>query len=109
MKACVYTLGCKVNTYESEYIMARLKESGYQVTTDINDICDVYIINTCTVTNQADIKSKKTLKRVRRTNPKAVIVALGCFVEDHQENDLDIDIYVGNKDKSRIIELLDYL
>lgn len=108
MKACVYTLGCKVNTYESEYIMTKLKESGYLVTTDINDICDVYIINTCTVTNQADIKSKKTLNRVRRTNPKAVIVALGCFVEDHQENDLDIDIYVGNKDKSRIIELLDY-
>ncbi len=106
MKACVYTLGCKVNTYESEYILSKLIDSGYTIG-NLDEICDVYIINTCTITNTADIKSKKIINRVRRLNPNSCVVALGCFVEDHKDDDLDIDIYVGNKDKSKIIELLD--
>ena len=106
MKVCVYTLGCKVNTYESEYILLKLIEHGYQIGS-IDDVCDIYIINTCTVTNTADIKSRKIINRVKRLNPNACIVALGCFVEDHQDDDLGIDIYIGNKDKSKIIELLD--
>ena len=83
MKVCVYTLGCKVNTYESEYILLKLIEHGYQIGS-IDDVCDIYIINTCTVTNTADIKSRKIINRVKRLNPNACIVALGCFVEDHQ-------------------------
>ncbi len=106
MKVCVYTLGCKVNTYESEYIVLKLTEAGYEIG-EVDEICDIYIINTCTVTNTADIKSRKIIKRFRRLNPKACLVALGCFVEDHPDEDLDIDIYIGNKDKSKIVELLD--
>ena len=107
MKACVYTLGCKVNTYESEYIVLKLEEAGYDVCFDLEEVCDVYIINTCTVTNTADIKSRKIIKRVKKNNPFALLVALGCYVEDHPLNDLGIDIYVGNKDKSKIVELID--
>ena len=107
MKACVYTLGCKVNTYESEYIMLKLIEAGYEVVNDLDENCDVYIINTCTVTNTADIKSRKIINRIKRNNPNACIVALGCYVEDHPDEFNDIDIYVGNKDKSKIVELLD--
>ena len=107
MKACVYTLGCKVNTYESEYIMLKLIEAGYEVVNDLDEDSDVYIINTCTVTNTADIKSRKIIHRIKRNNPDACIVALGCYVEDHPDEFNDIDIYVGNKDKSKIVELLD--
>lgn len=107
MKACVYTLGCKVNTYESEYIMLKLIEAGYDVVNNLDETSDVYIINTCTVTNTADIKSRKIINRIKRNNPNACIVALGCYVEDHPSDDLGIDIYIGNKDKSKIIELLD--
>ena len=107
MRACVYTLGCKVNTYESEYIMLMLIEVGYEVVNNLDDVSDVYIINTCTVTNTADIKSRKIINRIKRNNPNACIVALGCYVEDHPSDDLGIDIYIGNKDKSKIVELLD--
>ena len=107
MRACVYTLGCKVNTYESEYIMLKLIERGYEVVNNLDEISDVYIINTCTVTNTADIKSRKIIHRIKRNNPNACIVALGCYVEDHPDDFDDVDIYIGNKDKSKIIELLD--
>ena len=107
MKVCVYTLGCKVNTYESEYIMLKLIEAGYDVVNNLDEESDVYIINTCTVTNTADIKSRKIINRIKRNNPNACIVALGCYVEDHPSDDLGIDIYIGNKDKSKIVELLD--
>ena len=107
MKVCVYTLGCKVNTYESEYIMLKLIEAGYEVVNDLDEASDVYIINTCTVTNTADIKSRKIINRIKRNNPNACIVGLGCYVEDHPDDFDDINIYIGNKDKSKIIELLD--
>ena len=107
MRACVYTLGCKVNTYESEYIMLMLIEAGYEVVNNLDDVSDVYIINTCTVTNTADIKSRKIIHRIKRNNPNACIVVLGCYAEDHPDDFNDIDIYIGNKDKSKIIELLD--
>lgn len=107
MKACVYTLGCKVNTYESEYILLKLIEAGYEIGTIDDKDCNVYIVNTCTVTNTADIKSRKIIHRIKRNNPNACIVALGCYVEDHPDEFNDIDIYIGNKDKSKIIELLD--
>ncbi len=107
MKACVYTLGCKVNTYESEYIVLKLIEAGYEVVNNLDEESNVYIINTCTVTNTADIKSRKIINRIKRNNPNACIVGLGCYVEDHPDEFNDIDIYVGNKDKSKIVELLD--
>ena len=103
----ICTLGCKVNTYESEFIMNELKKAGYEIG-DFNDICDVYIINTCTVTNSSDSKSKKMIRQAIRRNPEACVVAMGCFVAanfDYQENGLDI--VLGNKDKSSIVSLLE--
>ena len=103
----ILTLGCKVNTYESEYIISKLKENNY-IIKDFNDICDIYIINTCTVTNTADIKSKKMIKSAIKRNPKACVVAMGCFIEANKDYQIDgLDIVIGNKDKSKIIELLD--
>ena len=103
----IYTLGCKVNTYESEYIMGILKDNGY-IIKDFDDICDVYIINTCTVTNSSDSKSGKIIRQAIRRNNDACIVAMGCFIESHKDDLIDgIDIVIGNKDKVKIIELLD--
>ena len=107
MKVGICTLGCKVNTYESEYIEQELKKSGYQIAS-FDDLCDVYIINTCTVTNQADVKSRKMIHRFRKANPDACIVAMGCFIETNLENiDPDIDIAIGNRRKGELINLLD--
>ncbi len=106
MKVGIMTLGCKVNMYESEYVANILKENGY-VISDFHDICDIYIINTCTVTNTSDIKSRKIIRNAIRKNPHACVVAMGCFIEankDYQEEGLDI--VIGNKDKSKIVELL---
>ena len=103
----VYTLGCKVNTYESEFVINELKKAGYKIK-DFDDICDVYIINTCTVTNNSDSKSKKIIRQAIKRNPNACVVAMGCFIaanKDYHEDGLDI--VIGNKDKSRIVSMLD--
>ena len=76
----VLTLGCKVNTYESEYVIHLLKNAGYEIK-NFHDFCDVYIINTCTVTNTSDIKSRKMIRQAIRKNPEACVVAMGCFIE----------------------------
>ncbi len=103
----VLTLGCKVNTYESEYIISKLKEHNY-IIKDFTDLCDVYIINTCTVTNTSDIKSKKMIRAAINRNPDACVVAMGCFIEANKDYEIPgLDIVIGNKDKSKIIELLD--
>ena len=103
----ILTLGCKVNTYESEYIIHLLKEVGYQIK-DFDEACDVYIINTCTVTNTSDIKSRKMIRKAIRKNPDACVVAMGCFIEANKDFQLPgLDIILGNRDKSKIIELLD--
>lgn len=109
MKVGIYTLGCKVNTYESEYISSLLKKENYEIL-DFNDICDIYIINTCTVTNNSDSKSRKMIRHARKLNKDACIVAMGCFVEANKneilENMQEIDIVIGNKDKSKIIDII---
>ena len=103
----ILTLGCKVNTYESEFVINELKKAGYEIK-DFDDVCDVYIINTCTVTNSSDNKSKKMIRQAIKRNPNSCVVAMGCFIAanpDYHEDGLDITI--GNKDKSKIVELLD--
>ena len=101
------SLGCKVNTYEMEFIKNELEKNNYKVL-DFDDKCDIYIINTCTVTNTSDTKSNKMIRKARRNNPDACIVAMGCFIESQKNNKFDdIDIVIGNKDKNKIIELLD--
>ena len=103
----IHTLGCKVNTYESEYIINELKKNGY-IIKSFDDICDVYIINTCTVTNNSDSKSKKTIRQAIRRNPDACVVAMGCFIASHMDyKEAGLDIVLANKDKSKIVELLD--
>ncbi len=101
----IITLGCKVNAYESEFMTEKLKEAGYIYDTKTPDII---IINTCSVTNNADIKSLKTVRRARRENNKAILVVVGCSSQNNQEKykDLGIDILLGNKEKSKIVEVL---
>lgn len=108
MKVCVLTLGCKVNAYESELISERFINAGHEITNDIS-LSDVTIINTCTVTNQADSKSRKMIRQARRENKNTIIVVCGCSAENHKDAlmDLDIDILIGNKDKSKIVNLVE--
>ena len=109
MKVGICTLGCKVNTYESEYITKVLLDNNYEIS-DFKDLCDIYIINTCTVTNNSDSKSRKMIREARRRNKNACIIAMGCFIEANKDKILEefpeIDIAIGNKDKSKIIELI---
>ena len=103
----VLSLGCKVNMYESEYVINELKKAGYEIK-DFDDICDVYVINTCTVTNNSDSKSRKMIRQAIRRNNHACVVAMGCFIAANQDIQIDgLDIIIGNKDKSKIVELLD--
>lgn len=106
MKVGVLSLGCKVNTYESEFVISKLKEAGFTIC-DFNDICDVYIINTCTITNTSDIKSRKMIRSAIRKNKDACVVAMGCFIEANKDFDIPgLDIIIGNKDKSKIVSLI---
>lgn len=103
----IYTLGCKVNTYESEFVISLLKEHGYQIQKFEED-CDIYIINTCTVTNTSDIKSRKMIRNAVKRKKDACVVAMGCFIEANQDfQEEGVDIYLGTKDKSKIISLLE--
>ena len=105
----LHNLGCKVNAYELEAIGQKLQEKGYQIV-PFDDIADVYIVNTCTVTNIADRKSRQMLHRARRRNPDAVVVALGCYVQTGREEALldgSIDLAVGNNRKKELPELLE--
>ena len=105
MKVKAVTLGCKVNTYESEFVLSKFKEKGYEIT---NDISDIYIVNTCSVTNMSDSKSRKVINKIIRENDKAIIVVMGCMVEAHKDYENErVNIIIGNKDKSRVVELVE--
>ena len=107
MKSAAYhNLGCKVNTYELEAVIDLLKKDGYLIV-DFDSEADVYIINTCSVTNIADHKSRQMINRARRRNPDAIVVAMGCFVQGLNNEDKDrinADIYIGNNRKNNIVE-----
>ena len=107
MKFYIYTLGCKVNTYESEVISDMLLNNNYIKGSEEDS--DIYIINTCTVTNTSDNKSLKMVRRARRANPKAIIIVMGCMVQANPDilNGLDVDIIIGNKYKNSIPELIE--
>ena len=107
MKVSIYTLGCKVNSYESEFVKSLFENHGYEIC-DFDDICDIYVINTCTVTNTSDIKSRKIIRQAKKKNSNAIVVAMGCFIQASNDNLIpEIDIAVGNKDKSKIVELVE--
>lgn len=108
MKVAVYTLGCKVNTYESEFVIKEFIKRGYTLTSFSDDTADVYLINTCTVTNTSDQKSRKMIRQARRKNKNAVVVAMGCFTQIRNNDNaiMDfVDVVIGNKDKSKIVNL----
>lgn len=107
MKVGILTLGCKVNMYESEFVINELKSNGYTIG-EFNDKCDIYIINTCSVTNTSDIKSRKMIRSAIRRNPDAIVIAMGCFIEANKSYEEEgLDIVIGNKDKSRIVSIID--
>ncbi len=99
------SLGCKVNTYEMEYILSSFKDHGYEIT---DDVADIYIINTCSVTNMSDAKSRKVINRVIRENPGACIVVMGCMIEANKDYSNDgVNIIIGNKDKNKVVSLVE--
>ena len=108
-KAALHNLGCKVNAYETEAMRQMLEEAGYEIV-PFAPGADVYVINTCTVTNIADRKSRQMLHRARKMNPDAVVVAAGCYVQTAQqpvEEDAAIDIVLGNNCKKDLIKALE--
>src|SRR5574344_437211 len=106
MKYKIITLGCKVNTCESAMMQEKLNKAHFIETFD-ND-AEVVIINTCSVTNMADAKSRKMIRLAKRENKNAIIAVCGCSAENHKEAllDIGIDILIGNKDKSNIVNLI---
>ena len=105
-KVALHNLGCKVNAYETEAMQELLEQNGYEIV-PFKEGADIYIINTCTVTNMADRKSRQMLHRARKMNPDAIVVACGCYVQAKPEEiDECIDIVVGNNRKKDIIEIL---
>ena len=108
MKFSILTFGCKVNSYESEFMKEQLLKNDYIYSEDYKT-SDIVIVNTCSVTNTADNKCKKMIRSVRRDNKDAILMVCGCTAENHREelNDLDIDILIGNKEKSLIVSLIE--
>ena len=105
MKVKAVTLGCKVNAYESEYILSSFKDQGYEIT---NDIADIYIVNTCSVTNTSDAKSRKVINRLIRENPNSIIVVMGCMIEANKDMEIPgVSLIIGNKDKNKVVDLVE--
>ena len=108
MKAALHNLGCKVNAYETEAMQQILEEAGYEIV-PFSEYADVYVINTCSVTNMADRKSRQMLHRAKKQNPDAIVVGAGCYVQTKEAQalvDESIDIVIGNNKKHELIPLL---
>ena len=105
MKIGICSLGCKVNIYEAEFVANILKENNYEIV-DFEDKADIYIINTCSVTNESDKKSRKMINRARKNNKDAIIIVMGCYSQLNADK-IDADIILGNKDKSNIVKLIE--
>ena len=107
-RAALHNLGCKVNAYETEAMRQLLEEAGYEIV-DFTEAADVYVVNTCSVTNIADRKSRQMLRRAKRQNPEGILVAAGCYVQTRTEDvrqDSDVDIIIGNNKKQELIRLI---
>ena len=108
MRVGICSLGCRVNIYESEYVESLLKNHGYEIV-EFEDEADIYIINTCSVTNEADRKSRKMINQAKKRNSDAIVVVMGCYSQV-KSDDVDADIVIGNKDKSLIVSYIeDYI
>lgn len=107
-RAALHNLGCKVNAYETEAMQELLEKDGYEIVS-FHEEADVYIINTCSVTNMADRKSRQMIHKARKQNPEAVVVAAGCYVQalgNAGKTEEGIDIIVGNNKKNNIVDIL---
>ncbi len=105
----LHNLGCKVNSYELDVVQQMLQENGYNIV-PFDEIADIYIVNTCTVTNIADRKSRQMLHRAKTKNPQAIVVAIGCYVQTDKEGvvlDSNIDLAIGNNRKKDIIQIIE--
>lgn len=108
-KAALHNLGCKVNVYETEAMQHLLEEAGYEIV-PFTQKADVYVINTCSVTNMADRKSRQMLHKAKKNNPDSIVVAAGCYVQTSEKevlNDLSVDIVIGNDRKHDLVRLLE--
>ena len=108
-KAALHNLGCKVNAYETEAMQHLLEEAGYEIV-PFTQKADVYVINTCSVTNIADRKSRQMLHKAKKNNPDSIVVAAGCYVQTSEKevlNDLSVDIVIGNDRKHDLVRLLE--
>ncbi len=110
-KASFYTLGCKVNQYETEAMAELFSDAGYEIC-DFNEKADIYVINTCSVTNMGDRKSRQIIRHAKKTNPNAVIAVTGCYAQTAPDEVLSIDgvnIVIGTKDRKNIVTLTEAL
>lgn len=108
-KVALHNLGCKVNAYETEAMQQMLEAAGYEIV-PFEPGADIYVINTCTVTNIADRKSRQMLHKAKKMNPDAIVVAAGCYVQadtKKAEADASIDIIIGNNKKQELISILE--
>ena len=109
-KVACYTLGCKVNQYDTEAVLEKFKSAGYEVV-DFNEFADVYVVNTCTVTHLSDRKCRQMLRKTKKINPESVLVAMGCYAqiagEKIKEQVNEIDIIVGTDRRNQIVELVE--
>ena len=108
LKVAFYTLGCKVNQYETSLIKEKFEEKGYDIVDD-NEIADIYLINTCTVTNMSDRKTRQVTSRMRKQNSNAIIGVLGCYAQSLKDDKdkIDADCIIGNDDKNKIVEMVE--
>ena len=109
-KVSFYTLGCKVNQYETNAMTQKFKEAGYEIINMNEDIAEIYIVNTCTVTNMSDRKSRQVLRRLKDKNKDAIIVAVGCYAQvakKELEEMPEIDIVLGNEEKANIVQYVE--
>jgi threonylcarbamoyladenosine tRNA methylthiotransferase MtaB len=109
MRVAFYTLGCKLNQAETESLASQFSQSGFQLVSP-NDVADIYIANTCTVTHIADRKSRHWLRLARRRNPRALIIATGCYAQrSHQELASLADLVVDNTVKQHLLAIIQAL
>ena len=107
-KVAFHTLGCKVNIYETEAMQELMQRAGYSIV-DFDDKADIYVVNTCSVTNMADRKSRQMLHKAKKDNPEAIVVAVGCYVQAAAKSikqDEKIDIIIGNNMKNKIADII---
>ena len=109
-KVSFYTLGCKVNQYETNAMTQKFQEAGYEIVNMNESIADIYIVNTCTVTNMSDRKSRQILRRLKDKNKDAIVVAVGCYAQvakQELEDMQEIDIALGNEEKKDIVQYVE--